>query len=70
MNTLDKMGLKPEEVLMVGDSEIADIVGAAKIGIRTLRIYDGNTPRNSKADFLSTRDQVIDTIRAITDCLE
>ena len=69
MDTLDKMGLKSEDVLMVGDSEITDIGGAARIGIRTLRIYDGNTPRNSEADFLSTRDQVIDTIRAITDCL-
>lgn len=67
-DTLDKIGLKPGEVLMVGDSEIADIGGAAKIGIRTLRIYDGNKPENSKADFLSTRAQIIDTINTITDC--
>ena len=65
-DTLKKMGLKPEEVLMVGDSEIADIGGAAKIGIKTLRIYDGNKPSNSKADFLLSRDQVINTVKAIT----
>ncbi|MBN1907941.1 MAG: HAD family hydrolase [Deltaproteobacteria bacterium] len=63
---LDKMALKSEEVVMVGDSEIADIGGAAKIGIKTLRIYDGNKPTNSKADFLSSRGQVINTIEAIT----
>lgn len=65
-DTLDKMGLNPEDVIMVGDSEIADIGGASKIGIKTLRIYDGNKPTNSEADFLSSRGEVINTIKAIT----
>jgi len=64
--TLDKMALKPEEVIMIGDSEIADIGGAAKMGIKTLRIYDGKKPQNSKADILSSRDKVIKNIKAIT----
>ena len=63
---LDKLKLKPEDVIMVGDSEIADIGGARKLGIKTVRIYDGNKPTNSKADFLSSRDEVINTVKAIT----
>ena len=64
--TLDKLKLKPEDVIMVGDSEIADIGGAVNLGIKTVRIYDGDKPTNSKADFLSSRDDVIKTIKAIT----
>lgn len=64
--TLNKLKLKPEDVLMVGDSEIADIGGAVNLGIKTVRIYDGNKPGNSKATFLSSRDEVINTIKAIT----
>ena len=65
-DTLDKMGLKADEVLMVGDSEIADIEGASKIGMKSLRIYEGNKPENSEADFLSSRDEVRDRVQAIT----
>lgn len=63
--TLDNLKLLPEDVIMVGDSEIADIGGAVNLGIKAVRIYDGNKPTNSKADFLSSRDEVISTIKTI-----
>jgi len=49
---LEKLGAEPQECLMVGDREDADIIPAKKAGIRTVRILSGKyagTPSN--ADF-------------------
>ena len=63
--TLDKVGCTAQNVLMVGDSEIADIGGASKLGIKTVRVYDGERPETSKADYLASREAVMDTVCAI-----
>jgi putative hydrolase of the HAD superfamily len=50
---LDKMGIKPDEALMVGDWPERDIVGAAELGIRTVFARYGDTfgTKESGADF-------------------
>ncbi len=52
---LEKLKLNHTEVIMVGDNEMADIEGAMKLGIKTVRVYDGNKPENSAADYLIDR---------------
>ena len=40
---LQQMQIKPEETLMIGDWEERDVVGAAKVGIKTVFARYGNT---------------------------
>ena len=52
---IDRLGLDPKDVLMIGDSEVADIVGAQQAGIATARIVDvPNT--NTQADYTVARE--------------
>lgn len=39
---LNKMGISPEQVLMIGDDLVADIKGANDLGIRTVYLKDGS----------------------------
>jgi putative hydrolase of the HAD superfamily len=50
---LDRMGIRPEEALMVGDWPERDIVGAAELGIRTVFARYGDTfgTKESGADY-------------------
>jgi len=50
---LEKMGIRAEEALMVGDWPERDIVGAAEVGIRTVFARYGDTfgTKESGADF-------------------
>jgi putative hydrolase of the HAD superfamily len=50
---LDRLGIAPEEALMVGDWPERDIVGAAELGIRTVFARYGDTfgTRESGADY-------------------
>jgi putative hydrolase of the HAD superfamily len=50
---LDRMGLTPSEVLMIGDWPERDMVGAARLGIRTVHARYGDTfgTVESGADF-------------------
>ncbi|MGY0216194.1 HAD family hydrolase [Endozoicomonadaceae bacterium StTr2] len=43
-------------VLMVGDNETADIEGAQRYGVRSVRVCD-NLPADSVADFIFTREE-------------
>jgi len=43
LKALEKLNLKPDEVIMVGDWAERDIVGAKKIGIKTVFAKYGNT---------------------------
>ncbi|MEO0224104.1 MAG: TIGR02253 family HAD-type hydrolase [candidate division WOR-3 bacterium] len=53
LKALEKLKLKPEEVIMVGDWAERDIVGAKKVGIKTIFARYGNTfgTVNSGADW-------------------
>ena len=46
---LEKLNLKPEEVLMVGDWPERDVVGASKLGIRTIYARYGDTSSTEKS---------------------
>jgi len=49
---LEKLGAKPQECMMVGDREDADITPAKKVGIKTVRVLSGKYAAvPSKADF-------------------
>jgi putative hydrolase of the HAD superfamily len=50
---LDRMGIRPEEALMVGDWPERDIVGAAELGIKTVFARYGDTfgTKESGADY-------------------
>ena len=50
---LDKMGITPEEAIMIGDWPERDVVGAKKVGIRTVFAKYGDTfgTENSGADW-------------------
>ena len=51
--TLDAMGLKPEETIMIGDWPERDVVGAKQIGMKTAFARYGDTfgTINSGADW-------------------
>jgi putative hydrolase of the HAD superfamily len=53
LKALEKLNLKPNEVIMVGDWAERDIVGAKKVGIKTIFAKYGNTfgTINSGADW-------------------
>ena len=53
LKALEKLKLTPEEVIMVGDWAERDIVGAKKVGIKTIFARYGNTfgTVNSEADW-------------------
>ena len=56
---LQKLRLKPEECLMVGDRPERDIKGAKRLGIKTCFAKYGNPAKKAKADY------VIDDIREL-----
>lgn len=62
---LDTLGLKPEEVLMVGDWPERDVVGASGLGIRTVFARYGDTKgtQESGADF--EIDDIIELLQII-----
>ena len=48
---VNKLGIKPEECLMVGDRPERDIEGAKKLGIKTCFAKYGNPTGKAKADY-------------------
>jgi len=64
---LDLLCVKPQEALMVGDWAERDVVGAAKVGMKTVFAKYGNTfkTENSNADYeIDDIRQIIDIIKA------
>ena len=63
--TLNKLGLKPQETIMVGDWAERDITGAAKIGMVTVFARYGDTfgTVNSGADY--EIDDIIDLLKIV-----
>jgi putative hydrolase of the HAD superfamily len=61
---LTDLGVQPQDALMVGDSEIADICGAIKIGMDATRIsIDGNA--QTKANYQVAIHSMFDDVIAI-----
>ncbi len=63
---LARMGLRPEEVLMVGDWPERDMVGASKVGIKTVFARYGDT----KATVVAGADFEIDDIIEVLPLLD
>lgn len=45
---LEKCGVSPEEVLMVGDNLMTDILGSSRVGMRSVWINRENTPQDDE----------------------
>jgi len=63
INMISKFGIKPEEILYVGNSYKYDILGAKKVGLRTAHLVK-KPDSNSQADFsfhsfLDLRDWIL-----------
>lgn len=48
---LKMMKLKPEEVIFIGDNPQRDILGAKKVGMKTVLFNYGRLVKKGKADF-------------------
>ena len=59
---LEKIGLKKEEVLMVGDNYTTDIQAGIRNGIDTLLVLTGFTHKEDVADLPTPATYVVDTL--------
>ena len=68
---LERMGVKPEEVLHVGDSLSHDVQGAKRVGMRTcwIRATSTDAPR-SPEEASSEADMTFATVRDMVDAIE
>jgi putative hydrolase of the HAD superfamily len=65
---LERLGLKPEEVLMIGDWPERDMVGAKKVGLKTVfaRYGDLQNTKHSGADYeIDDVQQLLDIVSKI-----
>ena len=45
LEAADKMGLEPENIMVIGDSVVSDIVGAKRVGMKNVLVKDLNEER-------------------------
>ncbi|MBF9002938.1 MULTISPECIES: HAD family hydrolase [Vibrio] len=55
----------PSKIIMVGDSEVADIQGAKQVGLRSMRVSDYSGVESS-ADYVVTRDSIMTQLIHLT----
>ena len=67
---LRKLGVGPEEAVMVGDSLRQDIDGALRTGMRALLIHRGEAPHPDARVLAASGVAVIDSLRALPGHLE
>jgi NagD protein len=60
-----KLGVHPEEAVMIGDRMDTDIVGGIEAGMRTALVLSGVTSREHMAAFPYQPDHVFDSVAAI-----
>ena len=61
---IEKLNLDKSEIIMVGDSEIADIKGSIKAGLNCIKISDDET-QTSDATYVVKRKNVLEDITSI-----
>ena len=66
--TLKRLKLKPEETIMIGDWVERDIVGAKKIGMKTVHARYGSEITSGEKNMVA--DYVVDDISELTDLVE
>lgn len=62
---LSALALPKNEVLMVGDSEVADVLGAQQIGIDSARLWSKVEPVQSRANYLVSQENARQEILSI-----
>jgi HAD superfamily hydrolase (TIGR01549 family) len=71
VNTINKLGVKPENVVMIGDTLNADILGAQKAGIRSVWITRrADRPENKGVDEKIKPDYVVPDLASLIDVIE
>ena len=63
---LERLGVKPQEAVMVGDTLEADVEGARKLGIKTILI---DPERARKGESLERVDAIIGSLRELEEAL-
>jgi NagD protein len=58
----DELGVKPDEVTMIGDTMETDILGGVQMGCETVLVLSGGTRLDDLARFAFTPDRVIASI--------
>jgi NagD protein len=62
-----EMGLRTDEVIMVGDTMETDILGAVQMGYRSVLVLSGGTRRQDLKKFAYEPDLIMDHIGMIPD---
>jgi NagD protein len=62
-----EMGLRTDEVIMVGDTMETDILGAVQMGYRSVLVLSGGTRRQDLKRFAYHPDIVVDHVGMIPD---
>jgi NagD protein len=62
-----EMGLRTDEVIMVGDTMETDILGAVQMGYRSVLVLSGGTRREDLKSFAYEPDLIVDHIGMIPD---
>jgi NagD protein len=62
-----EMGLRTDEVVMVGDTMETDILGAVQMGYRSVLVLSGGTQREDLRNFAYQPDIIVDHVGAISD---
>jgi NagD protein len=60
-----RMGLRAEEVVMVGDTMDTDIMGAVQLGYRAILVLSGGTKREDLRNFAFQPDVVVNSVADI-----
>ena len=62
-----EMGLRTDEIIMVGDTMETDILGAVQMGYRSVLVLSGGTRRQDLKNFAYQPDLVVDHVGMIPD---
>ncbi len=66
MRTARKLiGLRTDEVVMIGDTMETDIKGAAELGFRSILVLTGSSTRESLKDYPFSPTQVVESVAAL-----
>ena len=62
-----EIGLRSDEIIMVGDTMETDILGAVQMGYRSVLVLSGGTRKQDLKDFAYQPDLIVDHIGMIPD---
>lgn len=65
-----KLGVKPEECVMVGDRVKIDIYGAKRVGMKTIWLKKGKYSKEKPENSMEEPDITIDSFFSLVECVE